>query len=341
MTAVDVPRRFATLFARTALVIVAVSCAVVAAEIIIQLLATYALGRGRLMEYDRTLGWRVQPNLNVTRRNPEGEPWTVRTNACGLRTACDWPPDAERRLLVLGDSFAFGEGVSIESRFDVLVAQRRPAEAIVNIGAMGYGTDQQIVAARPFVSRLRPGDVVLVVVYGNDFYDILRQRFAGRPKPWFERDGMRVLEHPPVFSGLDFLRDRSYLAALLGTLTEREQASYSTGEIEASIALFLAMLNGEIDRWLSKGLSVVLVRHGMEHVTSGRPAQVERQLGEAWQALCARAAGVHCTDLDSTLSPEDLQRDGHWNARGHQAVALHLHQVLDAVATSYRLPPAS
>jgi hypothetical protein len=313
-----------------ALVIVAVCCALVAAEVLMQLFATYALGRGRLMAHDRTVGWRVQPDLNVTRRNPEGEPWTVRTNACGLRTACDWPPDAERRLLVVGDSFAFGEGVSIESRFDVLLAQLRPQEAIVNIGVMGYGTDQQIVSARPFVSRLRPGDIVLVLVYGNDLYDILRKRFAGRPKPWFERDGTTVAEHSPVFSGLDSLRDRSYIAALLGTLTEREQASYSTGEIEESIALFLAMLNEEIDRWLSKDLAVVLVRHGMENVTAGRPEQVEQRLAVAWQALCRRD-GVRCTDLDSTLAPADLQRDGHWNARGHRAVALQLQEVLEGV----------
>lgn len=322
------------LFRRIATGIAIGICSVVVLEIVLQGFVTYALGKGRLFERDPVIGWRIRRNLDLTLRNAEGEKWNVRTGECGFRGPCDWSPTADRRLLVLGDSYAFGQGVSLENRFDSELARARPRWSIVNLGVMGYGTDQEILGARPFVARLNSGDVVLLLVFGNDFFDILRRRFAGRPKPWFERAGMAVIEHPPTFLWLDYLRDSSYISARLGGLTEREPGSYSTEEIERSIALFQAMVSHEMDLWTLEGAEVLLARHGMQVVTRGRPALVQDRLRTLWDTLCARVS-CHCTDLARVLSaaggPRLLQQDGHWNAQGHQAVALHLQQVLAAL----------
>jgi hypothetical protein len=323
--------RSAAVFRRVAIGIAIGVCSVVVVEVVLQGVATHVLGRGRLFDHDPVVGWRMRRNLDLTRRNIEGNIWSVRTGECGLRGPCHWSPTADRRLLVLGDSFAFGEGVSLENRFDIELARARPRWSFVNLGVMGYGTDQEILAARPFVAQLNPGDVVLLLVYGNDFLDILRKSFAGRPKPWFEWTGVRVVEHPPTFLWFDYIRNYSYTAALLGRVAERESGSYSSEEIERAMTLFQAMLGKEIDLWLLKGLDVVVARHGMEVVSRGWPALMRTRLTAVWKSLCQRL-GCYCTDLDRVLSASDLfQADGHWNVRGHGALARHLQHVLGSL----------
>src|SRR2546428_2523266 len=146
-------------------------CSIVFLEFVLQEFVTYALGQGRLFSQDPVVGWTVRKNLNVARRNPAGKQWDVKTGECGYRGRCDWSSEAVRRLLVLGDSFAFGEGVTMEERFDSHLTRAFPRWSIVNLGVMGYGTDQEILVSRPFVSRMMRRDIVLLIIYGNDFFD--------------------------------------------------------------------------------------------------------------------------------------------------------------------------
>src|SRR2546426_1231788 len=119
-------------------------CFVVFLEFVLQEFVTYALGQGRLFSQDPVVGWSVRKNLDLIRRDPAGKKWDVKTGECGYRGPCDWSSEADRRLLALGDSFAFGEGVSLEERFDSHLTRALPRWSIVNLGVMGYGTDQEI-----------------------------------------------------------------------------------------------------------------------------------------------------------------------------------------------------
>lgn len=310
--------------------LVVAAAVVLLLEVSAHMFVTYALGGRHVVEPHPVVGWTTRAGLNITRRNSEGEFWNIRTAACGMRGPCDWPANAGRRLLIVGDSFAFGEGVALERRFDSELVRADPRWSGVNVGVMGFGTDQQILAARPFVARLDRTDVVLWLVHGTDFSDILRKRFVGRAKPWFERAGAGAVEHPPAFTWFDFLRHRSYVAALAAVAAARFEAEYPAEDMEEAILLLEAMVSREADRWRQKGLQIVLARHGMNLVTGGRGAAVQRRLGTMWGVLCDR--GPYCTDLDSVLSDEgSFLADGHWNARGHQAVARRLQQVLAAL----------
>jgi len=71
-------------------------------------------------------------------------------------------------VLVLGDSFAFGEGVALERRFDRLVQAKHPSWSAVNLGVMGYGTDQQLIAARRRTGELQSGDAIVLLTYRNN-----------------------------------------------------------------------------------------------------------------------------------------------------------------------------
>jgi hypothetical protein len=101
--------------------------------------ATAIAKRGKLFRPDAALGWTALPDLDLVRNNANGEPWHIVTDAGGIRGPSAWGPDDHTRLLVLGDSFAFGEGVELADRFDTLLQERMPNLSIVNLGVMGYG----------------------------------------------------------------------------------------------------------------------------------------------------------------------------------------------------------
>ena len=118
------------------------------AELLAQLYAYQIAKQGKLFRPDPELGWVLLPNLDLVRANADGQTWRIETGPEGLRGPVHWKPDASRRVLVAGDSFAFGQGVELEERFDRLLANRRPDTTFVNLSVMGYGTDQQILAVR-------------------------------------------------------------------------------------------------------------------------------------------------------------------------------------------------
>ena len=306
--------------------------AVLVAEGALRLFVTYALGHPRLMRVDPGLGWMPLPNLSITRRGRDGQPWTIRTGPCGLRGPCAFRSDAARRVLVLGDSFAFGEGVSVEERFDSIIARAHPSWSIVNTGVMGYGTDQELLASRRYVPDLVLGDAVLQVVDGADFYDIQCRRFSARPKPWFELTNGRIIEHPPSFGFLDRYRDRSYLATLIALSPMSRPMVCSDDVMARAVVLFERMIVREADAWIREGLRVVAAWHGADVLTADRPPAVAEQLDEVQRRLCSRA-GWRCVMLAGVLGSSANPRyfladEQHWNANGHAVVGQLLNDAL-------------
>jgi hypothetical protein len=72
----------------------------------------------RLFRSDPQTGWRNATNLQTTLINAAGEEWSIRTDENGQRLIPQ-DPGARRRILILGDSLSFGEGIDIKDRFDV------------------------------------------------------------------------------------------------------------------------------------------------------------------------------------------------------------------------------
>jgi hypothetical protein len=91
------------------------------------------------------------------------------------------------KILILGDSLSFGEGVDIKDRFDVKMLPSLPGARIINTGTMGYGTDQEYVTFQNWKHLLESGDTVLIMLNASDYFDVLRRRFAGRAKPYVEK----------------------------------------------------------------------------------------------------------------------------------------------------------
>jgi hypothetical protein len=302
------------------MLLVAVSLAIglVTLEAAGRVVATTVLKTGKLFRPDPELGWIPLANLDVSRKNANGDLWHIETDDAGIRGPSSWPDAEHRRLLVLGDSFAFGEGVDPADRFDTLIQEQIPNLAVVNLGVMGYGPDQQLLRARAWKSDLRRGDVLLLLTYGNDYYDLARTRHGGRSKPWLEDADDRLIEHGPAIDVFDHLRDRSYVFTLVTRSVAQLGASERTQErLERVDELYRKWVVQEVEDLVARGVLVVIAHHGDQ--VFELPFDVDAMFAKT----CPAVSG--CLALDEVLAehPRDeiFLADGHWAAGGHRVAA--------------------
>jgi hypothetical protein len=288
-----------------------------AAEAALQLYVKYVSKRDRLFLSDDQTGWSNASNLQTTRINAAGKRWSIRTDRNGHRII-EQNPLTGHRILILGDSLSFGEGVDIEDRFDVKMPFFLSDVRITNTGVMGYGTDQEYVVFGNWKHLLDPGDTILIVLNQSDYFDVLRRRFFGRAKPYFEKvDGSFVLR-PPHIGFWERWSDLSHVASVVARLVEPTASERLN--LRQSIDIIRFAL-GRIREEAPRGVRVVLAHLGTRDL-------LEPKLGLSSTMFCQFADA--CVDLDDVLAadPAHLLPDGHWSTSGHAAVAQALSKVL-------------
>ncbi len=169
------------------------------------------MGRN-LFEHHPVLGYRFVPGLRARVRH-EGGGYLVRCNHLGFRCeheAQRSPPPGQRRVLLFGDSYTAGEGVSNRFRFGDLLEQRLGALQVLNFGLPGSGTDQQYLTFREYAAGLEADVLLLCPMVENirrnlDTHRLTQGATDGRlvlrAKPYFELatpGGSLQLRHQPV-----------------------------------------------------------------------------------------------------------------------------------------------
>jgi len=156
------------------------------------------------MIYDSLLGW----------NNPSGavmkDEWggmDVIINSMGFRDReyAEQKPDGVFRILVLGDSFTWGLGVSQEEIYtEVLESmlnqtlEGSPRVEVINAGISGFGTDQEYLLLQRWAKRLAP-DLVVLFFYENDIHNNISSFQYHAPKPiFYARNDRLVLHNVPV-----------------------------------------------------------------------------------------------------------------------------------------------
>lgn len=296
----------------------------------------FVVEHGKLFEPDPDVGWVVLPNLDLVRKNPAGERWHVRTSARGFRSQADeFREGSSLRVLVLGDSFVFGQGVALEERFDSRFGVAHPDWSIVNQGVMGYGTDQQLIAAREGIGELRAGDVLLIVSYQNDLVDLMRRSHSGRAKPWFEIENGDLIEHAPQIGFAETVRDQSYLMARLLAMLAQTTLAHDEADLRLSGRVYRRLIEERTADAIARGVRVVLAYHTSPVFDDPETQTVRRAFESAVTRTC-KSPRVECVALDDALmatrGPFPFQRDGHWNAAGHAVVASALDSTLAEIS---------
>ena len=149
---------------------------------------------GSCVTFDPALGWRNTAELRAHLVGPSFEypvfEYDVSTNAEGFRDR-DSPsgaPASSVRILSLGDSLAWGWGISDgETYSDMLESYLGPDVDVLNAGVPGYSTDQQYLQLLELGPRYRP-DIVLLGFTLNDVEGNAADFIYGFGKPMLARD---------------------------------------------------------------------------------------------------------------------------------------------------------
>src|ERR1035441_4062657 len=102
----------------------------------------------QIFQYHPVIGYHYIPALRARVLHEVGG-YMVRTNATGFRSRHEFlevkHPGA-KRILLFGDSFTAGDGVSNNNRYSDLLETLVPGLEVFNYGIPGTGTDQQYLA---------------------------------------------------------------------------------------------------------------------------------------------------------------------------------------------------
>lgn len=165
---------------------------VAAAELLLR--AVNALLHPAMYELDDELGWRHTPSLDRTLRDETGRTIRYVTDARGLRDDPAAAPaaDGAQRVLFVGDSFTDGSQVEVGELFTARIVPLLDGAVTHNAGVGGYSTVQEMLLLEQRLDELRP-DLVVLMVYENDFTDNLMPYFGGLgPRPYLRVAGDTV-----------------------------------------------------------------------------------------------------------------------------------------------------
>lgn len=144
------------------------------AEVSVRILLPQRTGPA-LAAYDPELGSRLVPNLRGRITLPGLYSFEFAHNSLGMRaTGIVDNKHARSRILILGDSFAYGWGVNDKETFAYLLEERlsrTPLSAtVMNAGNGGKGTDYELRFFDIVGRKLKP-DLTVLCFFSNDYLD--------------------------------------------------------------------------------------------------------------------------------------------------------------------------
>ena len=194
-------------------------------------------------EYDATVGWKNAANIDTVPKD-QGR---VRTNSQGMRNDEDFPVEpvpGKPRLMIVGDSYSFGFGVSNEETYAYELARLMPDWDVMNLAVSATGTDQHYLTYERQGEKFKP-NIVLLGFYVLD-YNRNPYSFRDYAKPMYvpQADGSLQLTHVPVPKPEDLIEQYrsgqktiggwhySYLFALVNKmLTDRVKRDRAPGSL--------------------------------------------------------------------------------------------------------------
>ena len=278
-------------------------------------------------------GYRLWPSRTTTYLYPAHNPrrLTVVSNGDGFRSSRESDdPDERLRLMVVGDSFVFGEGVEESERFTNILETMQSSWRVENLGMPGYGPDLMLRALEEVGLKSRP-DVVVFSMY-TDIFRRVHPEYAGAgfKIPRFKLEAGQLVTIPyPKPSLWDQL---SMVVAI-----RRIQWHYTNAVLDLNA--------GILDRFLKLAelhsfVPVVIFLPGRSDTSSDKTRR-------AWLRQYAERHDTPFLDLTEPIHKEDqkafITRNWHLNPHGHHIVATEVRrfiseQVLSEPRTTHLRP---
>ena len=276
-----------------------------------------------LIEFDRQLGWRPLPNLDCHYLALDDDVFHIVTDREG------WPGATsldENKVIVVGDSFAFGYGIDTHRSFAALT----PDLSVKAVGAPGYSMVHGVRLMEQFGERLREKLVVWFAFLENDLQDNLAPEMRGYRAPFLRLDrtlGTWEIVDQHIRAGkwdCSELDSRRLFSSFCvpGPRADRAFAACDVLIQRARLAC---------DR-VGAGLVIVTIPHPIQLTSKGReelatlsgmpqacdPDLPDRRIAES----CRRHAVPFIIGRQHFARTDYKQREGiHWNQRGHRRMA--------------------
>lgn len=290
---------------------------------------------GRYAVYHPTRGWTLKPDIKEL---PVFDKKILNSNSKGLRGKTEYSYEraaGKQRIVVLGDSFTFGEEVSDDETYAHDLQASLPGTEVLNSGVQGYGHDQMLMYLKEEGVKYHPD----VVILGFAYLDIYRniESFFAYAKPRFElaSEGLQ-LTNVPVPTPEHFLAEEPFRPKaldLMVILCEKLRWSLGTNEVEAREVTKM-LLDQIAATTRSIGATPVFVYLPVYEeiqplpkssypLTASSPPVEDRE--KYFNDLC-QERGVPCLFLRSRFHEEvqkgaNFNAAGHWNAQAHDLAA--------------------
>ncbi len=281
--------------------------------------------------YDETYGWR---NIPGWRGTTFGQPLSI--NSKGLRDG-DYPyakPSGTRRVLILGDSYTWGYGVSDDDIYTEILEgklRKHGSWEVLNAGVSGWGTDQQYLFLKNEGFRYAPDIVIVSFFFGNDFREISASQQYQLDKPVFLNTGLELANVPVPKPRKDSANPVIYSRAPSANLADAIFRRISSDCQKHGARLIVLKFGTYLDPPTLAALQGQMPepkRQGILEMTRRSASFSENML---------RIPGLHYFDVDSVFATQGFtfeqlgvvaSRDMHWNEFGHQQIAESLYTYL-------------
>jgi hypothetical protein len=149
----------------------------------------------QILKYDSTIGYRFIPNLKVRVPHESGG-YLLQSNNTGFRSSynfIDVKTPNYKRILLFGDSFTAGDGVSNKNRYSEFIENDLNLVQVYNYGLPGTGTDQQYLAYQKFTKNVDHDILIIAVLVENI------RRVSARYRLYLDESGKEVAYEKPYY----------------------------------------------------------------------------------------------------------------------------------------------
>jgi hypothetical protein len=275
--------------------------------------------------YDSSRGWRTKPNLRAQKVFAEK---ILNTNSQGFRGKKDFSYTKNKeksRILILGDSFTFGDEVSDDETYSFYLQQMLPQAEVINMGVHGYGHDQMLLLLKEEGIKYAP-DIVILGFLGLDMSrNLLTFRDFAKPRFVLEKGRLKLtgvpVPRPEEILRWDWARPRIIdISSLISHAIEKFSGIQKQEMQDITRAIVREMIN------VVESVHAVLI---LEYLPRGKEIALKmaETEDEAYMlSLCrpddkARCFSTRPHFAEKIAEGKRFKTGGHWEPAGHLVVA--------------------
>lgn len=275
--------------------------------------------------YNPTRGWALKPGIKDMLVF-DGK--ILNSNSRGLRGKTEYEyrrQRGKRRILVLGDSFTFGDEVSDDETYPHYLESLLPDTEVLNFGVSGYGHDQMLLYLREEGVKYRPDVVLLGFISIDTARNIFK--FFGYSKPKFKFYNHQLhLTNVPVPPPEAILKQELYRSKALDiSIILREKIRWRLGLADESMHELTEAIFDEIvatTRQIGAVPVFVYLPIGYEILNP----QDGMTFYKAYLLGYCQERGIACLFLQRRFQEEirhgaQFKTQGHWDPQGHMTAA--------------------